>query len=391
MTNNSDAVRVPAEQDADGGNNGNSGNAGKTGKKEKILKRLLHMFTYNWVWKLGSLALAVALWGILISQDTSLPRTKTIPGVRVSVTNSTILRSNGLVVVDGLDEVSTVKLRVSVPQKNYTTAAASNYTARLDLSQIQTAGEQTLKITAVSNASQYGTVLEVYDAEVTLTVEEYTSQAQVPVEVRLTGELPENCYGGTLNRSAESVDISGPVSVVEKAVRCVVDYDQSNLSPERSPNAVNLPFYFEDAEGNVLDGSALTVMPHGQSTSIQRITLRQEVYYLARVKVGTEALVVGEPAEGYAVSSIRVLPQTVTLGGSKVVIAPYMTEDAAVYAYDQVNISGQSRTVTQLLYLNTPGNVDYISNNTVQVIVTILPEEFVNMSSGSGKDAVQNP
>jgi hypothetical protein len=86
MTNNSDAVRVPAEQDA--GNAGNAGNAGKTGKKKKILKRLLHMFTHNWVWKLGSLALAVALWGILISQDTSLPRTKTIPGVRVSVTNT---------------------------------------------------------------------------------------------------------------------------------------------------------------------------------------------------------------------------------------------------------------------------------------------------------------
>ena len=390
MTNNSDATRVPTEQD--GGNAGNAGNAGKTGKKEKIVKRLLNAVTHNWGWKLGSLALAISLWGILITQDTSLPRTKVISGVRVSVTNSSAMRSNGLVVVDGLDKVSTVKLLVSVPQKNYTAAAASNYTARLDLSQIQTTGEQTLKITAAaSNSTQYGTVLEVYDGEVTVTVEEYSTQAQVPVEVRLTGELPENCYGGTLNRSADSVDISGPASVVEKAVRCVVEYDQSNLSPERSPNAVSLPFYFEDAEGNVLDGSALTVTAHGQSTSIQRITVRQEVYYLARVKVGTEALVTGEPAEGYAVSSIRVLPQTVTLGGSKVVIAPYLAEDAAVYPYDQVNISGQSRTVTQLLYLNTPGNVDYISNNTVQVIVTILPEEFVNLASGTDRDAAQNP
>ena len=75
--------------------------------------------------------------------------------------------------------------------------------------------------------------------------------------------------------------------------------------------------------------------------------------------------------------------------GSKAVIAPYLAEDAAIYAYDHVNISGQSRTVTQLLYLNTPGNVDYISNNTVQVIVTILPEEFVNVASGA--DAGQNP
>ncbi len=376
MTNN-DPARVPAEQE-------------NAGKKEKGIARLLRALTHNWGWKIGSLALAVCLWGILITQDTSLPREKVIEGVRVTVTNAAALRGNDMVVVDGLDGVSTVKLRVSVPQRNYSSAAASNYVARLDLSQIQHTGEQTLKITAsASTAAQYGTVLEVYDPEVTVNVEEYGTQAQVPVEVRLTGEMPENYYGGAVSRSVDAVDIGGPVSVVEKAVRCVVEYDQSTLTPERSPNAANLPFYFEDAEGNVLDDSNLTVTPHGQSTAISRITVRQDVYYLARVKVDADALVTGEPAEGYAVSSIRVMPQTVTLGGSRIAIEPYLSEDAALYAYEQVNISGQSRTVTQLLYLNTPGNVDYISNTTVQVIVTIVPQEFVNVASG--QDAGQAP
>jgi YbbR domain-containing protein len=378
MTNN-EPVRPAQEQDS----------AGKTG-----FKRLLGAVTHNWGWKIGSLALAVCLWGILITMDTSLPREKVIEDVRVTVANASVLRSNGMVVVDGLDDVDTVNLLVSVPQKNYSAAAASNYTARLDLGQIQTTGEQTLKITASPSSggnTDYGSVLAVYDADVTVSVEEYATQSQVPVEVRLTGEMPENYYGGALSRSADSVDISGPASVVEKAVRCVVEYDQSGLSPDRSPNAVNLPFYFEDAEGSVLDDSSLTVIPHGQSAAIQRITVRQDVYYLARVKVDTDALVTGEPAEGYAVSGIRVMPQTVALGGAQVAIAPYLEEDAALYTYEQVNITGQSRTVTQLLYLNTPGNVDYISNNTIQVIVTIVPEEFMDVASGSGQDAVQNP
>ena len=370
MTNNSDAARVPAEQE----------NAGK----EKGFKRLLHAVTHNWGWKIVSLALAICLWGILITQDTSLPREKVIEGVRVTVANSAVLRSNGMVAVDGLDEVSTVKLRVSVPQKNYTAASAANYTARLDLSQIQTTGEQTLEITAsASNAAQYGTVLEVYDSQVTVTVEEYSTQSQVPVEVRLTGEIPENYYGGALSRSADSVDISGPASVVEKAARCVVDYDQSSLSPERSPNAVNLPFYFEDAEGNVLDSSNFTVTPRGQASAIQRISLTQNVYAMTRVKVDENSLLRGEPAEGYAISNIRVIPTSITLAGSEVAIAPYLEEGAALFPYDPVDISGQSRTVSQLLYLNTPGNMDYISNNTVQVVVTILPEEFVKLSTDS--------
>lgn len=104
---------------------------------------------------------------------------------------------------------------------------------------------------------------------------------------------------------------------------------------------------------------------------------------MTRVKVDENSLLRGEPAEGYAISNIRVIPTSITLAGSEEAIAPYLEEGAALFPYDPVDISGQSRTVSQLLYLNTPGNMDYISNNTVQVVVTILPEEFVKLSNNS--------
>lgn len=349
-----------------------------------IGRRLLNTFTHNWGWKLGSFALAVCLWGVLITQDTALPRTKTIEDVRVSVTNTAALRSNGLIVVSGLENVNTVTLRASVPQKNYTAAAASNYIARLDVSQIQAAGEQTLKITAMaSNASQYGTVTEVLNPDVNVMVEEYGTLSGVPVEVRRTGSVPEGIYATAVTRSVDSVDIGGPKSIVEQVSRCVVEYDQSGLSLNRSPNTISLPFTFEDAEGNTLDSTNLTVTPRGQASAIQRITVSQNVYAMTRVKVDENSLLKGEPAEGYAVSNIRVIPTSITLAGSEVAIAPYRGEDVALFPYDPVDISGQTRTVSQLLYLNTPGNMDYISNNTVQVIVTILPEEFVKLSNDS--------
>ena len=365
-----DAAPSPSEQE--------------TVKKQSIGRKLLNVFTHNWGWKLASFALAVCLWGVLITQDTSLPRTKTIEGVRVSVTNSAVLRSNGLIVVSGLEGLDTVNLRASVPQRNYNSAAASNYIARLDVSQIQTAGEQTLKITATaSNAAQYGTVLEVINPDVNLVVEEYGTLAGIPVEVRRSGEIPEGIYATSISRSVEFVDISGPKSIVEQAARCVVEYDQSTLSLSNTPNAVSLPFYFEDAEGNVLDSTNLTVTPRGQASAIQRIALTQNVYAMTRVKVDENSLLRGEPAEGYAISNIRVIPTSITLAGSEEAIAPYLEEGAALFPYDPVDISGQSRTVSQLLYLNTPGNMDYISNNTVQVVVTILPEEFVKLSNNS--------
>ncbi len=361
-----------------------------SGKKARWM-RLWHGISRNWGWKVGSLALAVCLWGALISQDTALPRDKTIDGVRVSVVNASVLRQNGLVVVGGLEDVDTVRIRASVPQRNYPSAGAANYSARLDLGQIQSAGETTLKITASSsNATQWGTVTEVYGAEVTLITEAYGTLAGVPVEVRITGEAPEGVWGGQLTRSVDTVDISGPQSVVQKAARCVVEYDQSTLSPDRTPNTASLPFFFEDAEGNRLEDDALTVTMPGQSTAIQRVSVSQDAYYLARVPVATDALLTGEPAEGYAVASVRVSPETVTLAGGKMAVEPYLAEGAALFPYEQVNISGQTRSVSQLLYLNTPGNVDYISNNAVQVVVSILPSEFVNLASGTG-NAEQNP
>ncbi len=353
-------------------------------KNPSFGRRIWNVLAHNWGWKIASLVLAVCLWGVLITQDTSLPRTKLIEGVRVSVTNAAVLRSNGLIVVSGLEGLDTVDLRASVPQRNYMSAAAANYIARLDVSQIQAAGEQTLKITATAaNATQYGTVLEVIDPGVSLVVEEYGTLSGVPVEVRRSGEIPAGIYATSISRSVESVDISGPKSIVEQAARCVVEYDQSGLSLAHTPNTVSLPFYFEDAEGNKLDSSNFTVTPRGQASAIQRVTLSQNVYAMTRVKVDENSLLKGEPAPGYAISNIRVIPTSITLAGSEVAIAPYLEEGAALFPYDPVDISGQSRTVSQLLYLNTPGNMDYISNNTVQVVVTILPEEFVKLSTDS--------
>lgn len=362
-----DASRGPAEQ------------AGKK-KWQAALSRIWGTVTHQWGWKVTSLVLAICLWGGLISQDTSLPREKVIEGVRIAVSNAAVLRNNGMIVVSGLDDMEEVTVRVQVPQRNYATASASNYSARADLSQIQSTGTQTVRLTASAiNSNQYGSVIDIETPELTVEVEEYVTQTNVPVEVRVVGEAPEAYYPGDLSRNTDAVDLSGPKSVVEAAVRCVVEYDMSDLSPSRNPNAANLPFYFEDVNGNRLDGSKLTVNVSGQSTVLQRISVSQPVYYMAQVPVDVDSLISGEPAEGYVVSGIRVTPQTITIAGSETAITPYLDENMAFFVYDPVDVSGQSRNISVVRTLRTPGNVDYISNNMVQVAVTILPEAYAEL------------
>ena len=354
----------------------------KISKARSLGRRLIRGLTHQWGWKLMSLVLAMCLWGVLISQDSALPRDKVISGIRVSVINAASLRSSGYIVVDGLDELGTVSIRARVPQKNYSAVSASNFTARLDLSQIQEAGQQKAAVTVAStNAGQYGTVLEVLSPEILLTVEEYGTQARVPVEVRLEGEVPEQYFAGALSRTVEYVDISGPKSKVERVARCVVSWDQSALTPDRSPNTANLPFTFEDAEGAAVDAENISATVSGQSSAVARIGVSQEVYYKAQVPVNTDSLYTGAPAEGYAVSSVRVSPESVTIAGSKEAIAPYLEPGSTFYTYEQVDIDGQNRTVSGFLTLRSPQNMDYISASAVQVIVSILPEAFVNAAS----------
>ena len=362
--------------------------SGAEAPRKSIWKRLGGSLIHNWGWKALSLALAIGLWGVLISQDDALPRDKTIEGVRVAVSNAALLRSNGLIVVGGLEDVDTVSLRARVPQKNYPSASAAQYTARLDLSQIQEAGEQKVNITAsASNASQYGTVQEIYGGEVTVQVEEYITRRRIPVEVRQTGEAPEGCYAGDIQRSADYVDVSGPRSVVEAAARCVVEYDRSALNPESSSNAVSLPFFFEDRQGNALDGGNLNVTITDQYTTIQRINVTQDVYYMAQVPVDVSATLVGQPAEGFAVSSVRVVPDVITLAGDEEAVAPFRAEGAALYPVEQLDISGRANTVTGYIALSVPGDLKYVSADSALIIVTIMPEEFVNASAAGGGES----
>ena len=348
---------------------------------EKVKKTLTH----NWGWKIVSLVLAICLWGGLISQDTSLPRDKVIDGVRVTVANASTLRSNGLVVVSGLEENETVRIRVRVPQRYYAAVTAANYTARLDLAQITATGEQTLKITASStNATMYGSVTEIFNGEITVMVEEYASQSRIPVEIRTTGEVPAGDYPAPLTYSPQYVDIGGPKEIVEAAVRCVAVYDQSSLSSTRNPNAVNLPFVFEDAEGNTLDGTNLTVTSSGQTSALQRIAVTQYVYPMTQAAVATDSLIKGEPAKGYTVTGVMVSPSHITLAGRETVLRPYLEDATPIFPYEQIDVTGRTRNVTTYLALRTPGNMEYVSTSVVQVTVSIEPVPLETKQEASG-------
>ena len=96
-----DPSRIPAEQE----------NKATENTLKKIWKRLTH----QWAWKITCLALAICLWGGLISQDATLPREKIFENVKINISGATTMKNNGFIVVEGLDELEPIQIKVSVP------------------------------------------------------------------------------------------------------------------------------------------------------------------------------------------------------------------------------------------------------------------------------------
>ena len=354
-------------------------------KKTAILqeiKRILRRLTNRWGWKLTSLILAVFLWGGLISQDTSLPRDKTIENVRISVTNEAILRQNGLIVVSGLKNLPTVKLKVSVPQKNYNTVTAANYTVRLDLSQIKSPGEQKVTITAAPiSASLYGTVTDVSLDDVTLVVEEYASRSRIPVQVEYLNQAPEGVYAAAPVLDPAAVEISGPQSVVNSVARCIVKYDLANLPNTTNTLRTSLPFVLQDYQGNEVDMTHITVT--SQAVTLKDIIAEQAVYSLVAVPIDTSTLLSGQPALGFEVTEIKLSPDHVLIAAQD--LSPYLEAGTAIQPYTRLSIAGRSTSTSGTLSLRKPSTAAYINTYDLQISVTIEPIEDPTPESDTGE------
>ena len=134
------------------------------------LKGLKHILLHNGWLKAIAVLISVVLWAGLISQDETLTRDKTFQNVNVSITGSDTLRNNGYIVVSDLTEVlNDVSVVAAVPQKQYEDADASAYYVRVDLSKINGAGEQEVKLQS-TNSTTYGRVISTTPASVNCTV-----------------------------------------------------------------------------------------------------------------------------------------------------------------------------------------------------------------------------
>ena len=337
-----------------------------------ILLHLKRIFLHDWGWKLGCLVAALFLWGALISQDATLSRSKVFTDVTINVLNEDTLLRNGYIVVSGLEpsELSGVRMRVEVPQRMYDTAQASNYNARVDLSRIRGTGKQTLQV-LTTNSTTYGSVADLSVPTIEVEVEEYITRSRIPVRIAATGKAPENLYAAAATADPIYVEITGPKSLVDQVVRCVVPYDLSELSHQAGTERTALPFRLEDRQENEVPQELIFVSPLSSGIQIDTITVEQVFYEMVSLPVDMSTLLTGTPAAGYHVESIHLDPSQVRAAFSE---QTNLTDLGSIHVSAPVDISGLSESKAFSVPLLRPADAKYLGISAVTVTVEIAAD-----------------
>jgi YbbR domain-containing protein len=338
---------------------------GKRG--QAVIVRLWHMLRHNLGWKVLALFLAVALWAGLITQDPSLTREKTFSDVPVTISGADTLKRNGLIVTNDLNtNPPAVRLKVDVPQKEYSNVTAGYYNIRVDLSRIITPGVQEVKISA-SSAGAYGSVVEIVPDTITVNVEKYDTSYRVPVTTDKEGELPSNLYSSSLLVDPPTVAISGPASLVGRVSRAVATYDQSVLPAKEGDISFVVPFILVDAAGAQISSDLIDVT--SESVQLKNVTLKQTLYATRVIDLSQAALTEGKPSDGYQVKSVSVTPSQIIAAGR----SESLNQIDNLFLESPVSVDGATESFTRVIKVRQPAEIENLSSTSVTVTVEIEP------------------
>lgn len=331
-----------------------------------LLMRIFEAIRHNWKLKLLSLLIAVTVWGALISQDPSLTREKTFDNVPVSITGAETLQRSGLVVVEGLERLEPIRMRVDVPQKSYDTVSASNYSVRVDLSRITSVGEQKIPILTLSTTT-YGNVSWLSANEITVRVEEYVTRRRIPVKAVQTGQVPEGFYSTSLNVDPANVIISGPKTMVERIESVVAAVDMSAVASNIGVQYTAVPFRLMDKEGNEIKSKLISVT--SENVLLDTILIEQSIYATKIADVNLTAVTKGKVREGYRIAAVTSNPKQIEIAGNPEDIKNIDLLDL----FSFLDVSDMTETAIRAFRVVKPDGVVYMSDTAVYLTVEIVP------------------
>jgi YbbR domain-containing protein len=307
----------------------------------------------NWHLKLSAILLATVLYtGLVFSgsfTDSSLE-------VRIEQANA----SSDLFVLSGDPGLAEVRYRVANEQAAAVTAA--DIAVRVDLSAYdmeRAPDPQQLPLQARSLRD--GIEILTVEPETVLVQLDRVEVRSVPVEVD-PGTVPAGLETDDAVLSHEEVEVRGPASVVSQVDRALalVNIPASGINVNE-PVSLTLV----DIEGQPVGAGQLEVEPDVVSVQIEVRAVETETTVAVRPNVGD-----GSPAAGFALESIDVEPQFVTIVG-----LPEVLEEIRSVTTEPISLDGLTDDETFEVELQMPEDITLADGepSTVTVTASVVP------------------
>ncbi|BCX04489.1 MAG: hypothetical protein KatS3mg053_2427 [Candidatus Roseilinea sp.] len=299
-----------------------------------------------------ALLLALFVWGVgSLQQDPIVDNTLSAPVVIVAppAPNQTISAST-------LPPTVTVQIRA--PRSTFESLGAGGVQVPVDLSQLGV-GRHVVKLDPVIRAEP-SRLLSSRPLTASVTIEQI-AEASFPIRVVVEG-TPAIGYQAQLP-SVEPIQatITGTQQVISRvaSVDAVINVEGARSSIQQTVRLVA-----RDRDGQAVSNVSIT-----PSTAAVRVPMEQ----LSNFKdLAVRVRPTGQPAEGYAITSISASPQVVTVFGPREAIQqlPGFIDTL------EVSVAGATQDVEQRVGLNVPPNISPIADNmTVLVRVRIEPQQ----------------
>ena len=311
-------------------------------------------------WKLLSIAIAATMWFMVINITQPVDtRSYSRP---LTLENMDTLTSRGLT-VGNAEELKNTKITVKVKaQRTALDRLSQNpdwITASVDLSELAYAVNGDSVALPVNVSIDQGGTAYAISSKAPAVVEaqvETLRTKEFPIEVELNGKPDSDITLSDPVLSAETVTVSGPVSLVRQVAKVKAIINAEELEENTDIHAKLACYDYHGAEVT------------GVSLNIREVTVSYAVHDAKQVPIQVD--ITGTPANGYQVGTVSCSPKYAEVTGSKEDL------DALLSIHlDSIDVSGRTAAVTKTFnlenYLPDGISLNDDSRSSVQVTVAI--------------------
>jgi len=299
-----------------------------------------------------ALVLAVAVW---ISAVTSADPDE----VRIypsAVPLEVVGQDSSLIITSEIPSSVEVTLRAPSSVWEQLNAVERSVQATLDLSGLSE-GEHTVDVQLRLLVRPVQIVLS-NPVSVTVVLEPSASRT-LPIDISLSGQPAVGYQAGDLTLDPNEIVISGPKSIVDRAVRARVLVSLEGVR-ESIDQATNIQIL--DEKNSAVRGLTLT-----PETAHVTIPVSQQGGFR---DVAVKVVVQGQQAAGYRLENISVFPPVITVFASDPELVNALP---GVVETQPLDLKDAHDDISTRLALNLPENVTIVGSQTVQVTVAISP------------------